>query len=705
MSAHSHIFLSYCHEEVDFALKLASDLKNVGVRIWMDRLDGISVGMRWRDAIQQGLNDAAAMVCVLSPAYIVSEYCRKELGRADTLKRPIYPVLLRPVEAGQLPIELEGIQYEDFTALRSDADYAGRLANLLSQLRAETPDLLSPVPDAEHRYLNTLLVMLESRRGVLQYVALEGDASAPELRPEPVAEDEWGFSELIVRPQQNPMQSAVTMQTIGDAVAQFDRFVLLGDPGAGKSTTLRKLARDAALARLSDTGKAPLPLLIHLAEWKNGITALDFVRSRYPLPTNPLPLLRGGQIRLYLDGLNEMGADAPDKVKLLCKWFQSQDAPRKVILTCRAADYRLLGGDALNLPTIVVKPLDNARIRRFAQSYLGTKTESFLLQALQGATLDDEARMLRYREKQFHEPRRLSELVRNPYMLCALIYLYEKSPSHALPDKTAELFQLLVRAMWKREEQRGTTYDLSFSEAEIRYAQLAHNVLAENSPLEIPAQQARDTLGSPELLYAGLATNYFIGNGERLSFAHQLLLEYFAAVSLRDVDLSTVVEPFDLLFGPNYLWLKYNYESRWYQPVLFACELSSDLDRRLREITLRNPFLAAECVHKPDAISSDLAQTIAGRIFDESHRLLVRLTDEKARVAANRTQSGKWDDIADSIEDSLGELSEYSTATIARFGNQVVPVLREKLDVDKGLALQSLKRIGTAEAKSIAQET
>src|SRR5262249_24301889 len=107
MSEGGHIFLSYYSGEADFALRLAADLKNAGVRLWVDRLDGITVGDDWRQAIQRAIDGCAALIVVLSPDYVASAYCRNELARADTLKRPIFPVLLRPVSAQDWPIELQ----------------------------------------------------------------------------------------------------------------------------------------------------------------------------------------------------------------------------------------------------------------------------------------------------------------------------------------------------------------------------------------------------------------------------------------------------------------------------------------------------------------------------------------------------------------------------------------------------------------------
>ncbi len=54
------IFVSYRHGlEANFALKLTADLRNAGVRIWLDRLDGITTGDDWRREIEQAINTLA----------------------------------------------------------------------------------------------------------------------------------------------------------------------------------------------------------------------------------------------------------------------------------------------------------------------------------------------------------------------------------------------------------------------------------------------------------------------------------------------------------------------------------------------------------------------------------------------------------------------------------------------------------------------
>jgi len=192
------IFVSYSSLESAFTLKMAADLKNAGLNVWVDRLDGILPGAEWDRALEQAINSCAAMIAVLSPDYVVSTYCRNELSRAKSLNRPVFTVLLRPVPATDWPLHLQGQQYVNLTAWHDDTVYRARLDDLLRQLIA-TAKGKAPVPlDAEASYLNSLIASLEGKRGVTQYIELGAEAeAAAENRPPPPPEDEWGYVWLV----------------------------------------------------------------------------------------------------------------------------------------------------------------------------------------------------------------------------------------------------------------------------------------------------------------------------------------------------------------------------------------------------------------------------------------------------------------------------------------------------------------------------
>ena len=96
------------------------------------------------------------------------------------------------------------------------------------------------------------------------------------------------------------------------------------------------------------------------------------------------------------------------------------DAPQRVIVTCRLADYTSILN--LNLPTVLAKTMDEGRISRFAFNYLGEEGAKPFLSRILSAT-----------EFEQKDTRHLSHLARNPYLLAALIYIHQNSPSSLLP--------------------------------------------------------------------------------------------------------------------------------------------------------------------------------------------------------------------------------------------------------------------------------
>ena len=170
MFTESFLFLSYRSIDSDFALRFAADLKNAGIRLWMDKLD-IKPGDNWGNSIKTALNQCSGLIALLSPDYFTSRYCPNELSRAYSTGRKIFPVIIRDISRTDMPIELELIQRFDFTQWRNESLYQARFREFLLSLPDSERD---SVPDVETRYLNNLVAELETHLGVLEYVRLVG---------------------------------------------------------------------------------------------------------------------------------------------------------------------------------------------------------------------------------------------------------------------------------------------------------------------------------------------------------------------------------------------------------------------------------------------------------------------------------------------------------------------------------------------------
>ena len=145
-----HIFLSYRSTEREFASKLRNDLEKSGVTIWMDDHGGIEGGDDWRQAIQDAVDSAVAMITVISPEYLESKWCMREINRADSNNIPILPVYIKKVD--KFPIVIEGIQYINFRdALTDENEYQQQLAELIEQIGDKTSVKVDPSKSAKTR--------------------------------------------------------------------------------------------------------------------------------------------------------------------------------------------------------------------------------------------------------------------------------------------------------------------------------------------------------------------------------------------------------------------------------------------------------------------------------------------------------------------------------------------------------------------------
>jgi len=92
-SDRSDVFISYRRKDVDFAKQMDQALKDTGREVWVDWED-IPPGVEgFADEIQRGIDGADAMVAILSPNYLESEYCLMELDYAIRHNKRVVPII------------------------------------------------------------------------------------------------------------------------------------------------------------------------------------------------------------------------------------------------------------------------------------------------------------------------------------------------------------------------------------------------------------------------------------------------------------------------------------------------------------------------------------------------------------------------------------------------------------------------------------
>jgi len=109
------VFISYSHKDSVFVDKLCQNLVAQKVHIWIDRWE-MTPGDSLVSAVQAALEQAGAIIVVLSPDYINSQWCKKELNAGfikelENSGNTIIPLLLIDCER---PIFLREKVWADF---------------------------------------------------------------------------------------------------------------------------------------------------------------------------------------------------------------------------------------------------------------------------------------------------------------------------------------------------------------------------------------------------------------------------------------------------------------------------------------------------------------------------------------------------------------------------------------------------------------
>lgn len=89
-----NIFISYSRHDRTLAERLARDLHDAGLNVWID-FRRIRTGEQWREAIFEGIDQSDIMVVCLSPSAVESEWVRREILMAFSHDKLVLPIMLQ----------------------------------------------------------------------------------------------------------------------------------------------------------------------------------------------------------------------------------------------------------------------------------------------------------------------------------------------------------------------------------------------------------------------------------------------------------------------------------------------------------------------------------------------------------------------------------------------------------------------------------
>jgi len=373
--------------------------------------------------------------------------------------------------------------HDGYQFLRASIEHRLLLGGISSERKLVRPYLESLLVDLERRSYSNLprMIPLSTQQGRLGALPAhqQGLAMDAMLLPRTSA----------ARPHPQPDASRPEVP-VEQFLCENTRILLLGPPGAGKSTILRHLVQLFGNYWISDSGAVPddvqpgwwgrIPIFASLNQWQEqGKELLAFVQDQIRMYGTPelaerLPeLMQQGRVVLLLDGLNELPQLSRDgkrglindpRAKKIAKLGSTtQDREVGCVLSCRVKDFA--GGPRWR--DLHVLSLEKQQVEEFAKAFYQDIRErdslarSFLSELYDSADLK--------REK-------LCALAAQPFFLLGLLYYFQQDPAHKLSDKHSVLLDNTVRVTLARAKERELLSDVEADELEIVLRQLAFNM-------------------------------------------------------------------------------------------------------------------------------------------------------------------------------------------------------------------------------------
>jgi formylglycine-generating enzyme required for sulfatase activity len=271
-----------------------------------------------------------------------------------------------------------------------------------------------------------------------------------------------------------------------EAFQKTPRLVLLGDPGAGKSTFVQMLLAWQAGGLLGECKELPpgctselLPVLVRLRELSERLDSLEGDKlpeerrklalvealraqaasclrdaEKNPFAVEMSQALAEGRVLLALDGLDETPYRLRRGMRRLVEAVIQLYRPQRLLLTCRKRSYE---GEAQlpDLAAYTLAPFDEPKIRKFCGLWYQVQQDAGRYDAKQAEELGDQLAEAALADD-------LREMAENPMLLTTMAIVHQKK--RRLPHERVRLYSDAVEVLafrWQRSktDERTTASD------------------------------------------------------------------------------------------------------------------------------------------------------------------------------------------------------------------------------------------------------
>ncbi|KPA18848.1 histidine kinase [Candidatus Magnetomorum sp. HK-1] len=251
-------------------------------------------------------------------------------------------------------------------------------------------------------------------------------------------------------------------QPVLKLLKNHDCLIILGDPGAGKTTFLKYLSLKLAMGHGEDMQIGNrLPVLVPLSAYANAIAenksiSLNqfivkyFSEREVDLPLNEMlkQAMENGSVLYLLDGLDEVQSIG-DRIKVVDRMLAffrfHQDKKNKIIMTSRIVGYRDVRPVSKGLSECTLVDFETDDIKEFVQKWTKAVEKSANLNEdlAEQAAIQEEKELL----QSVDHNKGVRQLASNPLLLTILALM--KRQGVRLPERRVELYHNYIYTLLK----------------------------------------------------------------------------------------------------------------------------------------------------------------------------------------------------------------------------------------------------------------
>jgi hypothetical protein len=250
---------------------------------------------------------------------------------------------------------------------------------------------------------------------------------------------------MLGQPRISGGSTLTTVCQVSEILTLERHLIILGDPGAGKTTSLKRVAITLLGSRAHR--QFPFPLLLQMRDYTNEGSLSDLILGRMGISVmidSTVAKIQQEEMKrrialsqiddrlcvVMIDGIDEMHPTARDSIVAELRHFVLEAKNARFLVTCRTGDWLY---HIENATVLTLKPLTSLQISEFAHRWLGA------------------SRALDFLKQIKNNPYSGSEV--RPLTLAHLCAIYERSGS--VPEKPRTVYRKIVRLMLEEwDEQR-----------------------------------------------------------------------------------------------------------------------------------------------------------------------------------------------------------------------------------------------------------